>query len=144
MFQGRHPADNERCWRGETIKRTAARFGLSDDEWETALQEMRDAIMTAARERRMTFYSEVAAAVTVVEVQPFSPLMNHLLGAIFDEEHRGGRPLLTSIVTHKNDDMEPGSGFYDMARSLGYRFDAPYVFWAEQVQDVFTRYGGGG
>ena len=38
-------------------------------------------------------------------------------------------------------DKDPGAGLYDIARSLGYRFDKPYVFWAQQVQDVFKRHG---
>ena len=42
---------------------------------------------------------------------------------------------------HKHGDKEPGTGFYDMARSLGYRFDEPYVFWTQQVQDVFRLHG---
>jgi hypothetical protein len=77
----------------------------------------------------------------VVRVDPFSALMNHLLGAVFEDEHRAGRPALTSIVTHKDGDKEPGSGFYDMARALGYDVSEPYVFWASQVQDVFKLYG---
>jgi hypothetical protein len=36
-------------------------------------------------------------------------------------EHEAERPALTSIVTHKYGDKEPGSGFYEMARSLGYQ-----------------------
>ncbi len=34
--------------------------------------------------------------------------MNHLLGANFEDEHAAGRPVLTSIVTHKYGDKEPG------------------------------------
>ena len=47
----------------------------------------------------------------------------------------------TSIVTHKDGDKEPGPGFYDMARKLGYRFDEPFVFWGSQVQEVFKVHG---
>ena len=50
------------------------------------------------------------------------------------------RPL-TSIVTHKDGDKEPGAGFYDMAKTLGYDVRKPYVFWASQVQDVFKLHG---
>ncbi len=47
-------------------------------------------------------------------------------------------------MTHKSGDLEPGAGFYQEARALGYQFDEPYVFWAQQVQDVFTQCGGPG
>ncbi len=89
----------------------------------------------------MTCYSEIAPAVTVTHVEAFSPLMNHLLGAIFRDEHDAHGPALTSIVTHKYGDKEPGPGFYDMARSLGISLSEPYIYWATQVQEVFKLYG---
>jgi hypothetical protein len=61
--------------------------------------------------------------------------------AILEDEHEAGRPLLTAIVTHKYGDKEPGNGFYDMARKLGYRFPEPFVFWSAQVQEVFKAHG---
>lgn len=125
----------------EAVQRTPSRFGLSEGEWEQAKGELRTAILSAARDRRMTWYSEVAPVVTVTHVEAFSPLLNHLLGAIFRDEHEAGRPALTAIVTHKDGDKEPGPGFYEMAQSLGIRFDEPYVYWSTQVQDVFKLYG---
>ncbi len=77
---------------------------------------------------RMTWYGEVASKVTVVLLDPYSSLMNRLLGAVFEDEYAGSRPVLTSLVTHKYGDKEPGGGFYEKARSLGYRFNEPYIF----------------
>src|SRR5256885_1506323 len=122
------------------MRRTATQFGLIAQQWETAQEEVRLAILDAAHDRRMTWYGEVTTKVDVVNIDPYSALMNHLLGAVFEDEHAAGRPALTSIVTHKDGDKEPGLGFYAQARSLGYRFTEPYVFWAEQVQKVFTQY----
>lgn len=34
-----------------------------------------------------------------------------------------------------------GSGFYDLARSLGYLFREDYISWAPQAQDLFKLYG---
>ena len=120
---------------------TAATFGLTLEQWDAAKEELRQAILQAAWERRMTSYSEVAQAVSVVPLEPHSGLMNHSLGAIFRDEYEAGRPALTAIVTHKDGDKEPGPGFYDMARSLGYRLDEPFVFWSIQVQEVFKLHG---
>jgi len=119
------------------MKRSEYRFGLSDDQWEEAKAELRRAILAAAWERRMTWYGEVASAVTATALDPHSGLMNYLLGEIFEEEAAAGRPALTSIVAHKDGDKEPGPGFYEMARKLGYRFDDPLIFWSTQVQEVF-------
>ena len=128
-------------WESCVMDRSGSHFGLDDQQWDRAKIEVREAILEAAYERRMTWYGEVASKVTVVPLDPYSSLMNHLLGAVFEDEHAASRPALTSIVTHKYGDKEPGAGFYDKARSLGYRFKEPYIFWAQQVQDVFKRYG---
>lgn len=89
----------------------------------------------------MTWYGECASKVSCVPVDAYSALMNHLLGAVFEDEHDADRPLLTAIVTHKDGDKEPGDGFYDMARRLAYRFDEPLVFWSTEVQEVFKAHG---
>jgi hypothetical protein len=123
------------------MKRSPSKFGLTDADWETAKQELRSAILQAAGDRRMTCYSEVAPQVHVTNVDAYSTLLNYLLGEISSDEHAEGRPLLTAIVTHKDGDREPGPGFYEMARSLGYRFADPVVFWAAQVQEVFKLHG---
>lgn len=59
----------------------------------------------------MTWYGEVASKVDCLPLDPYSSLMNHLLGAIFEADARAGRPALTSIVAHKYGDKEPGKGF---------------------------------
>src|SRR5437762_22729 len=104
------------------MDKSGSHFGLDDEQWGQAKAEVREAILDAAYDRRMTWYGEVASKVTAMRLDPYSSLMNHLLGAVFEDEHSGGGPALTSIVTHKHGDKEPGAGFYDKARSLGYRF----------------------
>lgn len=123
------------------MRSSESQFGLTDAEWDLAKAELRQAILDAAWQERMTSYGEIAPRVEIVRVQAFSILMNHLLGAILQDEHAAGRPLLTAIVTHKYGDKEPGDGFYEMARRLGYQFDEPLVFWSNQVLEVFKLHG---
>lgn len=123
------------------MRRSDSTFGLSLDEWNEAKAELRSAILGFAWQRQMTYYSQVAPKVTVIQLNPHSELMNHLLGAILEDENAEHRPLLTAIVTHKDGDKEPGPGFYEMAKKLGYRFDEPYVFWSTQVTGVFKAHG---
>lgn len=119
------------------MRRTGAQSGLNNAQWEAVKSEVCEAILEAARDRRMTWYGEVAVQVSAVHLEPFSALMNHLLDGVFEDKHQAGQPTLTSIVAHKYGDKEPGPGFYDMARSLGSKFREPYIFWDQQVQDVF-------
>lgn len=123
------------------MRTTDSFFGLTSDEWEAAKGQLRAAILDAAYRRQMTSYGEIARQVSAINLEPHSVLMNQLLGAILADEHAARRPLLTAIVTHKDGDKEPGKGFYDMAKSLGYKFGAPFEFWARQVQEIFVLYG---
>jgi hypothetical protein len=123
------------------MRRSNYQFGLSDEEWSAAKDEVRSAILEAAYERRMTWYGEIASKVSSIQLDPYSSLMNHLLGDVFFDEHEAGRPALTSIVTHKHGDKEPGNGFYQMARELSYQISEPFVFWSTQVQEVFKLHG---
>ncbi len=93
------------------MRRPGSRFELSDEQWRAAADQVREAILDAAYDRRMTWYGEIADRVSAVELDPHSPLMNALLGAVFEQEHDAGRPALTSIVTHKYGDKEPGEVF---------------------------------
>ncbi len=75
------------------MRRSGTQFGLTDDEWDEAKAQVRQAILVAAYERRMTWYSEVARSVDVVRLDPYSALMNHLLGAVFEDVGCGGHVL---------------------------------------------------
>jgi len=65
---------------------------LSVEEWSQTKAELRQAIMEAAEDGRMTCYSEVAHQVEVVHVDPHSTLIDYLLGSILEDEHVAGRP----------------------------------------------------
>ncbi|GAB3847032.1 hypothetical protein ACFPIJ_40265 [Dactylosporangium cerinum] len=123
------------------MRRTASQVGLREDQWTTAKHEVRDAIVGAAHDRRLTSYGEVAAQVRVIQVDPASPLMQELLGGVFEDEYDAGGPALTAIVTYQYSDQEPAQSFYSEARTLGYRFSEPHAFWTEQVQRVFSEHG---
>jgi hypothetical protein len=117
------------------------KFGISEEDWDVAKEELRSSILKHAYQRKMTYYGEIAAEVEVIYVPPHSVLLNHLLGEIFDDDVAKGHPLITSIVTHKSGDREPGEGFYSKARSSGFKFDKPHIFWSDQVMQVFKKYG---
>lgn len=123
------------------MRRNGSQFGLSDQQWEAAKQQLRAAILNAARDRRMTWYGEIAGQVSAVHLDPDSALMNHVLGGVFEDEYDAGGPALTSIVAPQYGDKEPAPGFYHDARTLGYRFTDPFEFWTEQVEKVFKEHG---
>ncbi len=88
----------------------------------------------------MTTYTGVASRVTAIDLTPHSPVLSHLLGEVLEEEHEVTGLALTALVTHKTGDLEPGGGFYDMARKVGFKFSDPHDFWWRQVDAIFKRY----
>ena len=44
--------------------------------------------------------------------------IGEILGEISKAEHKAGRPMLSAVVTHKEDER-PGGGFYQLGQDLG-------------------------
>jgi len=95
------------------------RIGLSENAWRTAKEEVRTILRDAARIRKMIPYSELTAKVQSVRNEPHSQVLFNLLGEISEEEGRAGRGLLSVLVVHKDGDMRPGPGFFNVAKAFG-------------------------
>lgn len=87
----------------------AAQLGYSQEQWGVARDEVREAILEAARDRTMTNYTDVSANVTAIPVTPRSPVLFHLLGEVLEEEYKTTGLALTALVVHKAGDMAPAS-----------------------------------
>ena len=59
-----------------------------------------------------------------------------LLGQIPSEEDAAGRGMLTVIVVHKVGDMQPGPGFFELAKSLGRDTRDPLKCWVDELHHV--------
>jgi len=94
-------------------------FGIQEDDWDAAKSEIRDVLAARARVRGMIPYSELVSKLTTVRLEPDSFALAALLGEVSTEEDAAGRGMLSVIVVHKNGDMQPGSGFFDLASQLG-------------------------
>ncbi|MDB6028329.1 MAG: hypothetical protein JWM68_4552, partial [Verrucomicrobiales bacterium] len=70
--------------------------------------------------RGMITYSEVAdklnAAHPGVDFEPHDQRLWELLGDAARDEANAGRGILSVVVVHKHGDMEPGNGFYELAK----------------------------
>ncbi len=76
-------------------------------------------IKSIARNQDIVFYSEIAPLAGMDMSSPKDRLeIGHLLGEISRYEHMHGRPMLSAVVVHKNNN-KPGSGFFDLAQELG-------------------------
>jgi hypothetical protein len=113
------------------------RHGFSDAEWESGKKEARAAMIEAAKHRAMITYSDlVAKKIGAIKLDAHDSRLDHLLGEIASEEHEAGRGMLTVVVVHKVGDMEPGPGFYELARRMGIRVSNKQAFWVGELHKV--------
>lgn len=72
-----------------------------------------------AERQETTTYSAIAPLAGLDMENPADrDAMRRILTAISTREDQQGRPLLTAIVVHRQDNI-PGHGFFDLARHLG-------------------------
>lgn len=84
-------------------------------------QAIYDELKRVAHRQEMTTYSTIAPLAGLDMDNPADrDAMRRFLGEISTHEHRQGRPLLTAIVVHKQDNI-PGHGFFELAQQLGLR-----------------------
>ncbi|UWU70899.1 hypothetical protein [Bradyrhizobium sp. NC92] len=95
------------------------KHGFSAQEWETAKQEARSIMVERAKLRGMIAYSDLVRQIRSIHLEPHDPRLFHLLGEISSEEDAAGRGMLTVVVVHKLGDMQPGPGFFELAKLLG-------------------------
>lgn len=111
-------------------------YGFEGPQWELAKQQAKDVLIQVARRRGRIAYSELVPQIAALQLEPHDPRLFHLLGEISVEEDAAGRGMLTAIVVHKNGDMQPGPGFFELAKSLGRNTKDPLACWVCEFNKV--------
>jgi molybdopterin synthase catalytic subunit len=114
----------------------------SQTEWEAAKQEIRNLLVERAKVRGMIPYSELAEKVRSMNLEAHDQRLFHLLGEISSEESRAGRGMLSVIVVHKAGDMQPGPGFFDLAKRLGRDTSDILKCWVQELKKVHSVWSG--
>lgn len=110
--------------------------GVSKAVWETAKAEARQIMIDRARLRGMIPYSELVGGIGSVSFAAHDPRLFHLLGEIASEEDAAGRGMLTVVVVHKRGDMQPGPGFFELAKLLGRDVSDLLRCWVDELHRV--------
>lgn len=76
-------------------------------------------MIARARVRGMLSYGELANQLTTIRIEPHDPKLWAIIGDVASDEATVGRGLLSVVVVHKSGDMEPGPGFYELAKYFG-------------------------
>lgn len=112
-------------------------FDVPADRWAAATAEVRAVLIQKAKQRAMVPYSELVGLVTSVNFGAHDQRLFAMLGQVSIEEDANGRPLLSVLVVHKNGDMKPGPGFFELATSLGRDTRDTDRAWIAETQKVY-------
>lgn len=110
--------------------------GFSLTDWEAAKEEARSIMINRAKVRGMIPYSDLVKKIRHIRVEPHDPRLFHLLGEISSEEDVAGRGMLTVLVVHKLGDMQPGPGFFELAKRLGRDTSDIVKCWVDELHRV--------
>lgn len=111
-------------------------YGFEGAQWDAPKQQAKDILVQVAKRKGRMAYSELVAQITALRLEPHDSRLFHLLGEISSEEDQAGRGMLTAIVVHKSGDMQPGPGFFELARSLGRNTKDPLACWVAEFNKV--------
>ncbi len=121
----------------------AKRYGFDVAAWTAAKKEMRAILVSRAKLRGMIPYSDLVSKVKAIRLEPDSSALAAMLGEISAQEDSVGRGMLTVIVVHKHGDMQPGPGFFDLARDLGRDTSDIMRCWVEELKTVHHYWSAG-
>ncbi len=112
------------------------RYGYTISDWNKAKEEMRKILIERAKVRGMIPYSESARQISTIHIEPDSYALAAMLGEISTEEDAAGRGMLSVIVVHKSGDMQPGPGFFELAKDLGRDTKDILKCWINELKKV--------
>lgn len=112
------------------------KYSYSIADWNKAKEEMRQILIERAKVRGMIPYSELAAQIDTIPIKPESYALAAMLGEISRAEDASGRGMLTVIVVHKSGDMQPGPGFFQLAKELGRDTSDILKCWVDELKKV--------
>ena len=112
-------------------------YGHPDDEWAKTKRELRTFLIAKARNRSVVPYSQVVAQIGPIRFTPDDHGFHHMLDETSMDEDEHGRGLLTVVVVHKDGDMQPGPGFFDLATRRGRDIIDIEKTWIDELKAVW-------
>jgi hypothetical protein len=113
------------------------RYGLTDDQWERAREELRVALVSTAAARTTLTYGELARRIQAADLHARSRALYALLQEACAEEDAAGRPTIGSVVVTRATGM-PGEGYFCFADDrLGREVSDRRAYWIAEVTRVW-------
>jgi|SRR5579862_8588291 len=104
--------------------------------------QVRDLLISAAKQKTVVLYHPNITRIMGL-TEPSGHMageLGQILGEISEDEHIGGRPLLSAVAI--GSENRPGSGFFLLARQLGKPVgNDEDVYWQRELRAVFDEWG---
>ena len=113
---------------------------MTTDDWGFAKIEVTNILIERAKVRGLVPYSELASKITSIQLEAHDPRLFKLLGDISSDEDAKGRGMLSVIVVHKHGDMQPGPGFFALAKQLGRDTNDKLDCWMKELKKVHAHW----
>jgi hypothetical protein len=120
----------------ERCPMAATKYGYKVEDWNAAKEEMRQILVERPRLRGMIPYSDLVSRIETIRIEPNSFALAHMLGEISEAEDAAGRGMLSVVVVHKDGDMQPGPGFFQLAKKLGRHTSDKTTCWVAELHRV--------
>jgi hypothetical protein len=115
------------------------RYGFTLEAWRTGKAEARDFLISRARERGTTTYSELCEVVSAIQLRPYSFGMMAFLNEVCAEEDAANGIMLASLVTRRDTGM-PGDGYFKFAAGLGRDSLDRETFWRSEIERIYAAF----
>lgn len=110
--------------------------GFPKCDWDAAKEEAKAIMIGRAKVRGMIPYSDLARQIKSLRLEAHDTRLFHMLGEISSEEDAAGRGMLSVIVVHKDGDMQPGPGFFELANTLSRDTSDILECWVNELHRV--------
>ena len=117
------------------------KYNYPIDKWNKAKEEMKQVIIKRAKVKEKISYSELVSRVQAIVLESESYALAAMLDEISTEESTAGRGMLSAIVVHKSGDMQPGPGFFELAKRLGHDTSDILQCWVDELKKVYAYWG---
>jgi len=116
------------------------RHGFPATLWNAAKEESRKVMIERAKLRGMITYSDLVREIKSIKLDAHDQRLSHLLDEISSEEDARGHGMFTVVVVHKYGDMQPGPGFFELAKRLGRNTRDIMTCWVEELHKVHAHW----
>jgi len=114
----------------------------ADEAWENARLEIREILVSRAKVRGMIPYSDLTPQIKSLNLEAHDQRLFRLLDELSCEENAAGRGMLSVVVVHKIGDMQPGTGFFELAKRLGRDTSNILECWVSELKKVHSVWSG--